>query len=332
MKGGGLWALVVLLAGVLVALTQGRTDIPLADLGSLVWSMLQGAPAPDEQVQTIVWQIRVPRTLAAIAVGAALAVAGTAFQGLFRNPLVSPDILGASGGAALGAVLGIFFSFGVLGIQASAFAGGLLAVALVYSVGSTVRHGDPVLVLILAGVVVGALLGAGIGMVKVLADPYNQLPAMTFWLLGSLAGAHASDLLPLLLPVLCGTAVLLLLRWRMDVMSLPEEEARALGARTTLLRLLIVAAATLVTAASVAAAGIVGWVGLVVPHLARFLVGPAFPRLLPTAALLGGGFLLFIDTLARSLAPVEIPLGILTALIGSPFFIVLLRRASKGWM
>jgi iron complex transport system permease protein len=204
-------------------------------------------------------------------------------------------------------------------------------VAQVYGLGSSVRHGDPVLVLILAGVVVGALLGAGIGMVKVLADPYNQLPAITFWLLGSLAAAHANDLMPLLLPVLLGTGVLLLLRWRMDVMSLPEEEARSLGARTTALRLLIVAAATLVTAASVAAAGIVGWVGLVVPHLARFLVGPSFARLLPTAAVLGGGFLLFIDTLARSLAPVEIPLGILTALIGSPFFIVLLRRASRGW-
>lgn len=331
MKGGGLWALAVLLIGVLVALTQGRTDIPLADLWQLLWSLLQGAPAPSEQVQTIVLQIRGPRTVAAIAVGAALAVAGAAFQGLFRNPLVSPDILGASAGAALGAVLGIFFSFGIVGIQLAAFAGGLLAVALVYGVGSTVRHGDPVLVLLLAGVVIGSLLGAGIGMVKVLADPYNQLPAMTFWLLGSLAAAHADDLPALIAPVLLGTGVLLLLRWRMDVMSLPEEEARSLGARTTGLRLLIVAAATLVTAASVAAAGIVGWVGLVVPHLARFLVGPSFVRLLPTSAVLGGGFLLCIDTLARTVAPVEIPLGILTALIGSPFFIVLLRRAARGW-
>ncbi len=331
MRGGAFWAVGVLLAGVLVAFTQGRTPIAWVDLWQLVWSVMQGIPAPNEQTQTIVLQIRGPRVLAAIAVGAALSVAGAAFQGLFRNPLVSPDILGASAGAALGAVLGIYFSIGVFGIQMAAFAGGLLAVALVYGVGSTVRNSDPVLVLLLAGIVIGSLLGAGIGLVKVLADPYNQLPAMTFWLLGSLSATHVDDLPALIAPVALGTGVLLLLRWRMDVMSLPEEEARSLGARTTALRLLIVAAATLVTAASVAAAGIVGWVGLVVPHLARFLVGPSFVRLLPTSALLGGGLLLFIDTLARTLATVEIPLGILTALIGSPFFIVLLRRASRGW-
>lgn len=328
----GAWlALLVLLAGTLFAFLQGRTPISVGDLWALFSAMLKGQPVPSETVQTVVFQIRGPRVLAAMSVGAALAVAGAAFQGLFRNPLVSPDILGASAGAALGAVLGIFFSLGIVGIQAAAFVGGLIAVALVYSLGSAVRQGDPVLVLLLTGVVIGSLLGAGIGLVKYLADPYNQLPAMTFWLLGSLAAAHADDLPALIGPVVLGSAVLLLLRWRMDVMSLPEEEARSLGARTTALRLMIVAAATLVTAASVAAAGIVGWVGLVVPHLARFLVGPSFVRLMPVAALLGGGFLLFIDTLARTLAPVEIPLGILTALVGSPFFIVLLRRASRGW-
>ena len=166
---------------------------------------------------------------------------------------------------------------------------------------------------------------------KYLADPYNQLPAMTFWLLGSLAGIGPGDILPLAVPVVAGAAILLLLRWRMNVMSLPEEEARALGAATGALRLAIVMAATLVTAASVAASGIVGWVGLVVPHLARFLVGPSFPRLLPTAAILGGGYLLLIDTLARTMASIEVPLGILTAAIGTPFFIVLLARARGSW-
>lgn len=317
--------MLVLVAGVLVAFTVGRTPMALTDL----WAVLTGGAS--NTLQTVVWQIRAPRIAAAVAVGAALSVAGASFQGLFRNPLVSPDILGASAGAALGALIGIYFSLGIAGIQIAAFAGGLLAVGLVYSVGATVRQSDPVLVLLLAGVVIGSLLGAGIGLVKTLADPYNQLPAMTFWLLGSLSGAHANDLPALLIPVALGLVVLLLLRWRLDVMSLPEEEARALGARTTVLRLAIVAAATLITAASVAAAGIVGWVGLVVPHLARFLVGPSFVRLLPASALLGGGFLLLIDTLARSMATVEVPLGILTALIGSPFFIVLLRRAQRGW-
>ena len=314
--------------GVLFAFAQGRYPVSLAELAQLTWGQLAGRPSGlPVNVETIVWQVRGPRVLAALAVGAALAVAGTAFQGLFRNPLVSPDILGASAGAALGAVLGIYFSLGIVGIQACAFVGGLLAVGLVYLLGASLRSGEPVLMLLLTGVVVGSLLGAGIGLVKALADPYNQLPAMTFWLLGSLAATSARDLPSLIAPVLFGTGVLLALRWRVDVMSLPDEEARSLGAPTRQLRVLIVAAATLVTAASVAAAGIVGWVGLVVPHLARMLVGPSFPRLLPTAAVLGGGFLLFIDTLARTLAAVEIPLGILTALVGTPFFIVLLRNA-----
>jgi iron complex transport system permease protein len=228
-------------------------------------------------------------------------------------------------------VLGIFFSLGVVGIESLAFVGGLLAVAGVYMIGSMLRASDPILVLVLTGVVIGSLLGAGVGLVKYLADPYNQLPAMTFWLLGSLASTTTADLLPLAGPVLIGTAVLVALRWRMSVMSLPEEEARALGVPTGPLRIAIVVAATLTTSASVATSGIIGWVGLVVPHLARALVGPDFPRLLPAAALLGGGYLLFIDTLARVAAPVEIPLGILTAVIGTPFFIWLLAGMQRTW-
>jgi iron complex transport system permease protein len=291
-----------------------------------------GTPAGvSPAVENVVWQVRGPRVLAAALIGAALAVAGTAFQGLFRNPLVSPDILGASSGAALGAVLGIFFSLGVFAIQGLAFVGGLIAVAAVYAIGSAVRARDPVLVLVLTGVVIGALLGAGVGLVKYLADPYNQLPAMTFWLLGSLAATGVADLMPLVGPVAVGALVLVALRWRMNVMSLPDEEARALGVPTGPLRVAIVAAATLVTSASVATAGMIGWVGLVIPHMARSLVGPDFARLLPAAALLGGGFLLVIDTLARTMAPIEVPLGILTALIGTPFFIWLLASVSKTW-
>jgi iron complex transport system permease protein len=218
-----------------------------------------------------------------------------------------------------------------LAIQAVAFAGGLVAVAAVYAIGSAVRSRDPILVLVLTGVVVGALFGAGVGLVKYLADPYNQLPAMTFWLLGSLSATTAPDLIPLLGPIAIGAIVLAALRWRMNVMSLPEEEARALGVATGPLRIVIVAAATLVTSASVAAAGIIGWVGLVVPHLARSQVGPDFARLLPAAAILGGGYLLLIDTLARTMAQVEIPLGVLTAVIGTPFFIWLLASVQKTW-
>lgn len=329
---GNLLALGLLLAAVAVAFLFGRFPVSLAEVARVLWAQLSGTPSGlPPAVETVIWQVRAPRVVAAVGVGAALSVAGAAFQGLFRNPLVSPDILGASAGAALGAVLGIYFSFGIFGIQAAAFAGGLLAVGLVYGLGGLVRGGDAVLTLLLTGIVIGALLGAGIGLMKYLADPYDQLPAMTFWLLGSLSRTSAADLLPLLGPVGLGTAVLLALRWKMNVMSLPDEEARALGAPTTLLRVAIVAAATLVTSASVAAAGIVGWVGLVVPHLARFLVGPSFGRLLPATALLGGGFMLVIDTLARTLAPVEIPLGVLTAVVGTPFFLWLLRSTQRGW-
>jgi iron complex transport system permease protein len=325
-------ATAVLIAGLLLAFTVGRYPVSLGDLLTVLLAKVTGQTADvPTAVQSVVLQVRGPRVLAAALVGAALAVAGTAFQGLFRNPLVSPDILGASSGAALGAVIGIFFSLGVLAIQAFAFVGGLVAVAAVYVIGSAVRARDPILVLVLTGVVVGALLGAGVGLVKYLADPYNQLPAMTFWLLGSLAAANVSDLLPLFGPVAFGTAVLVALRWRMNVMSLPEEEARSLGVPTGPLRVAIVAAATLTTSASVATAGIIGWVGLVVPHLARSLVGPDFARLLPTAAILGGGYLLVIDTLARTAAEVEIPLGILTAVVGTPFFIWLLASMQRTW-
>jgi iron complex transport system permease protein len=329
---GLLIALAVLGLGLVVAFTVGRYPVSLAELIDVLWSHAIGRPSSAAPaVENVVLLVRGPRVVAAVLVGAALAVAGTAFQGLFRNPLVSPDILGASSGAALGAVTGIYFSLGVIGIEVLAFAGGLAAVAAVYLIGSLLQARDPILVLVLTGVVVGSLLGAGVGLVKYLADPYNQLPAMTFWLLGSLAATTVSDLVPLLGPVALGMAVLVALRWRMNVMSLPEEEARALGVATGPLRISIVVAATLVTSASVATSGVIGWVGLVVPHLARALVGPDFPRLLPTAALLGGGYVLFIDTLARTAAPVEIPLGILTAVIGTPFFIWLLAGMQRNW-
>ncbi len=329
---GLLIALGVLALGLLVAFTVGRYPVTLAELIEVLVSRLMGRTAAvPPAVENVVLLVRGPRVVAAVLVGGALAVAGTAFQGLFRNPLVSPDILGASSGAALGAVLGIYFSLGVIGIEGLAFAGGLVAVAAVYVIGSLLHSRDPILVLVLTGVVVGALLGAGVGLVKYLADPYNQLPAMTFWLLGSLAATTVADLLPLTGPVAVGTIVLIALRWRLNVMSLPEDEARALGLATGPFRIAIVAAATLVTSASVATSGIIGWVGLVVPHLARALVGPDFPRLIPTAALLGGGYLLFIDTLARTAAPVEIPLGILTAVIGTPFFIWLLAGMQRNW-
>jgi iron complex transport system permease protein len=329
---GLLIALAVLIAALLLALTVGRYPAGLGDLLDFIAAELTGhaANSPPAAIEVLL-HVRGPRVLAAVLVGAALAVAGTAFQGLFRNPLVSPDLLGASSGAALGAVLGIYFALGVFTIEVCAFVGGLLAVGSVYLIGSAMRARDPILVLVLTGVVIGGLLGSGVGLVKYIADPYNQLPAMTFWLLGSLAATTDADLVPLFGPVAFGTLVLVALRWRMNVMSLPDEEARALGVATAPLRVVVIAAATLVTSASVATAGIIGWVGLVVPHIARTLVGPDFARVLPVAAVLGGGFLLAIDTLARTATATEIPLGILTSLIGTPFFIWLLAGMAKTW-
>jgi len=322
-------ALVLLTA---FALAVGRFPLSLADLGALAANKLFGAgTAVSPTAETVVMQVRGPRILAALLVGAALAAAGTAYQGMFRNPLVSPDILGVSAGAALGAVLGIFFSQSALVIQLCAFAGGLVAVGLVYAVGANVRRHDPILSLILAGIVLGTLLGACIALLKYLADPYNQLPAITYWLLGSLAAVAPRDLAIAAPFALAGLVPLYLLRWRMNLLSLSDDEARALGVPVGRLRFAVVCAATLMTAAAVAISGIIGWVGLLIPHAARMLVGPEFSRLLPFAMVLGAAFLLAVDTLARTIAPIEVPPGVLTALIGTPFFLWLFATARRAW-
>jgi iron complex transport system permease protein len=321
-----------LLALVVLALATGRFGVPLGDVVEILGARLVGLPArADPAMQIVILQIRLPRVLAALVVGASLAAAGATYQGLFRNPLVSPDILGVSAGASLGAVLGIFLSLPVAAIQGLAFAGGLAAVAAVYAVGAAVRGQDPVLTLVLAGVAIGAVLGSAIALLKVLADPYNQLPAITYWLLGSLASVTSGDVGAILPAIGLGLAPLVLLRWRMNLMSLGEEEARALGIETRVLRPVLIAAATLVTAASVSVTGVIGWIGLLVPHVARLLVGPDFRRLLPASLVLGAGYLLAVDLVARTIAPIEVPLGILTALIGAPFFLWLLASGRRGW-
>jgi iron complex transport system permease protein len=325
-------AVVLLLAAVIVAFGIGRFPIAPGDLVTLVWAKITGgAHTLPPTAETVLFQIRGPRVLAALIVGAALAAAGAAYQNLFRNPLVSPDILGVSSGAALGAALGIFLSLDLWWIQGFAFAFGLCAVAAVYVIGQAVKGHDPILVLILAGVVIGALLGSVLALLKYLADPYNQLPAITFWLLGSLAATNPADIATTLAPVLLGLVPLWLLRWRMNLMALGDEEAKALGVNVVRVRLVVIAAATLMTAAVVSISGIVGWIGLLVPHFARLLAGPNFARLLPLSVLLGAAFLLLVDTLARTMARIEVPLGVLTAFIGTPFFIWLLATARRSW-
>ncbi len=329
---GWLLAVAALCALVALAFSVGRFAVAPSEVLSILWARLaSGNHVAPANAETVVLAIRGPRILAALLIGAALAISGTAFQSVFRNPLVAPDILGVSAGAALGALAGIWFGLDMWSIQLLAFAGGLIAVALVAGLAASFRQHDPVLVLVLAGIVLGSLLGACIAMIKYLADPYNQLPAMTYWLLGSLAGVSPQDTLAVLPAILVGIAVLWLLRWRINVLSMGDEEARALGVDTRRVRIAAIAAATLVTAAAVAVSGVIGWVGLVVPHLARLITGPDNTRLMPAACLLGAGFMLAVDTVARGVGSIELPLGVLTAVIGTPLFLWLLATSRRSW-
>ena len=321
-----LFALAALLIAVaLVAAGIGPYRIPPQTVVEALWQRLIG-DSTTGTIDTVLFNIRLPRIVAAGFVGAALAAAGAAYQSLFRNPLVSPDILGVSTGAGLGAVVGILLGFPVAMIQLLGFGGGLATVVIVVTLARALRSSGDVLVLVLAGIVVGALAGAAISLVKVLADPYDQLTAITFWLLGSLAGIKAHDVAATVPVVLVGLVPLILLRWRIGVLSLGDDEARALGVEVGRLRAIVIAAATLVTASVVAISGVIGWVGLMVPHMARLMIGPRFDRLLPAAILLGAAFMIGVDTLARSAARIEIPLGVLTAMIGGPVFVWLLAH------
>jgi iron complex transport system permease protein len=316
---------ILLFAVSVIASGIGPYRIPPQDVLKAVLHHVIGGSDPGA-IDTVLFNIRLPRVAAAAFVGAALAAAGAAYQSLFRNPLVSPDILGVSTGAGLGAVIGILLGLPVIMIQALGFGGGLLTVVVVAALARSLRGSGDVLVLVLAGIVVGALAGAAISLVKVLADPYDQLPAITFWLLGSLAGVKSNDVAATVPVVLLGLAPLILLRWRIGILSLGDDEARALGIEVGRLRTIVITAATLVTASVVAISGVIGWVGLMVPHMARLLVGPRFDRLLPAAILLGAAFMISVDTLARAAARIEIPLGVLTAVIGGPAFVWLLAR------
>src|SRR5690606_30994950 len=322
---------VSLLAILAWALCVGKYPLDIGDVARAIVSGITGSDSGlADAAQTVLWNIRIPRIAAGVLVGAALSAAGAAYQCMFRNPLVSPDILGVSAGAGLGAVVAIYLGLPMALVQMLAFAGGLVAVGAVVTISSMVRRHDPVLVMVLAGVAVGTLLGAGISLLKILADPYTQLPSITFWLLGGLNTVTRADI-PYILPCLAiGLVPMVGMRWRVNLLSLSDDEAQSLGINTLRTRIVFIAAATLMTSGSVAFTGIIGWVGLVIPHVARLLVGPDFSRLLPASALLGAVFLIFTDTLARTVISIELPLGVLTALVGAPFFLMLLARGSRS--
>lgn len=279
---------------------------------------------------TVIFQIRLPRIIAAMMVGAALSVAGAALQGLFRNPLVAPDKLGVTAGAGFGAALAILLYASSFIIQVSAFIWGLIAVIITYLISKTFK-GTSMLTLVLTGIAVESFFAAMIALSKYVADPYSQLPTIVFWLLGSLAAVTNQDLVMMGPPIIIGIIILLMVRWRINLLSMGEEEAKTMGVDTGKLQAIIIVCSTIITASAVSICGIIGWIGLVIPHVARMIVGPDHKLLLPASIILGAFFLLLIDDLSRTVTSVEIPLGILTSIIGAPFFLYLLARSKEVW-
>lgn len=288
-------------------------------------SLLPATVSWTEQMETVVINIRLPRILLACLVGCCLSGAGAAYQSVFQNPMAAPDILGASSGAAFGAALAILCGLSTRLIMLAAFVSGLVTVLVVYLVGQR-APGKRVVNLILAGIMVSSLFSAGTSFIKLVADPTNQLPAITYWLMGSLSGARMDDVSFAILSMAIGLVPLLLLRWRLNILTLGDDEARTMGVHANRLRLIVVLCSTLMTAASVSVSGMIGWVGLVIPHLSRKLVGSDHRYLVPATMLLGASFLLVVDNISRNLLATEIPIGILTAFIGAPFFLYLILR------
>ncbi len=282
-----------------------------------------------QTITTIVFEIRLPRIIGALVVGAALAMAGSAFQGIFKNPLVSSDLLGVSNGAGFGAALAILLSGLNVVTQIFAFVFGLISVSVTYLISKSYKNGG-ILVLVLSGVAISAFFGALVSAVKFIADPDDKLPEIVYWLMGSLASITVDKLIMISVPIIIGVVILMLLRWRINLLSMGDEEAQALGLNPSRTRLIVIAACTLLTSAAVSVSGIIGWLGLVIPHMTRMIVGPDNKILIPASLSLGASFLLLIDNISRAVISIEIPIGILTAVIGVPIFLYLLRKGIQN--
>ncbi|MGI5901464.1 MAG: FecCD family ABC transporter permease [Desulfitobacteriia bacterium] len=320
-----------LLIIVIISFQLGRYPIlPKEVFGILFSKVLPVEQFWADRLEVVFINIRFPRILLACLVGCCLSAAGAAYQGVFQNPMAAPDILGASAGAAFGAALAILNHGSSTLITLSAFCFSLLTVATVYLISKKVK-GKSVLGLILAGIMVSSLFSAGTSFIKLVADPNDQLPAITYWLMGSLSGAKLRDVAFAFIPMGIGLIPLLLIRWRLNILTFGDDEAKTMGVNAQLIRLIVIISATFVTAASVSVSGMIGWVGLVIPHLARKLVGNNYDSLMPASMLLGAIFLLVVDNFSRNLFATEIPLGILTAFVGAPFFIYLITRKGEGY-
>lgn len=315
----------------LVQTVYGLANNAVADFLQVAFGVTVPLVEVDQKMATALLNIRLPRIMVVVLVGAALAVAGASYQGMFKNPLVSPDLLGASAGASLGACLALLLDMPNSMVQLLAFAGAMIAVGGAVWMNKMVNRYDAILGLVLGGMLVSTLFQSGTSLIKFMADANDKLPAITFWLMGSFSRIDQNDFLMILLPMVLGFSLLLIERWKLNVLSFGEEEAKSLGINTRRVRTVVIFAATLIVACSVAVSGIVGWVGLVIPHLARAIVGPNYKVLLPASMFIGAGYLLLVDNVARLISSTEIPIGILTAILGVPFFIFIFRHNMKGW-
>lgn len=323
-----------LAVAIVLSLTLGRYPLLPADLGYFLLAVLDLEPMESEHfdlLYNLIVNIRLPRVLAAVLVGAALASSGAAYQAVFRNPLVSPGLLGVLAGASFGAALGLLLSGNWWLTQILSFGMGLLAVGIGLGVANLFGRAS-IVMLVLGGVISGALFSSLLSIVKYVADPYNQLPAIVYWLMGSLALADLQQVGWVAIPLLLGMGVLMRLGRALDALAMGDDEASSLGVPVTAVRYGVIAAATLISALTVSIAGMIGWVGLIIPHIARLIVGPGNMRLLPVSACLGAIFLLAADGLARTVATTEIPIGIVTELLGIPVFLLVLHRVRRGWV
>ena len=325
------WKIVLIILPVVtavLALGIGRYFISPVEVMEALAGRFTGNYEISEMAYKTVWNLRIPRILLALLVGAGLSTAGCAFQSLFANPLATPDTLGVASGASFGAALGILFGFDLLGMQLTSFLMGALAVTLTWLGGS--GKGRGLSSVVLSGIMMGSLFNALVSLVKYVADAETQLPAITYWLMGGLNNAGYKSLLFGAPPIIIGILVLYLIRWRMNLLPLSEDEARSSGINIYTLRMVTIICATMVTASCVSMCGQVGWVGLLIPHMCRMKFGSNHLTLIPASISFGAVFMVIVDTVARTMSAAEIPVSILTAAIGAPFFIILMRR-SGGW-
>ena len=314
----------------LISLTIGKYELPFRDVIWLVRSALFSQLPEDDISAFVLFSIRLPRIIMAILIGSGLAVAGVGMQAVFKNPLVSPRVLGVSAGASFGVALGILLFNDPILIQLLAFGGGMVAVLLTYLLGRSNRS-NTVIMLVLAGIIVSAVFTSLLSLLQYNVDVDTELPSIIYWLMGSLSGIKMDDVKMASFPIILAILLLFLLRWKLNLLTLSDEEAESLGLNVKLERGLVIIAATVISAISVSMCGTIGWVGLITPHLGRMLVGTNHQRLVPVAIIIGGIYLLVIDNVARLLASAEIPLSILTALIGAPVFALLLKKTGGNW-